>query len=39
MKEEVPEGKGKPRRLSAHLRDWAYNYVVNNATSAQAWHE
>ena len=39
MKEEVPEGKGKPRRLSARLRGWAYNYVVNNATSAQAWRE
>ena len=39
MKEEVPERKGKPRRLSARLRDWAHNYVVNNAASAQAWHE
>ena len=39
MTEEVPEGKGKLRRFSARLRGWAHNYVVNNATSAQAWRE
>lgn len=36
--DEVPEGNGKPRKMSSRFRAWAHNYILNNTTCMEDWH-
>lgn len=36
--DEVPEGNGKPRKMSSQFRAWAHNYILHNTTCMDDWH-
>ena len=39
MNDEIPEGKGRRRRLTAELRLWLHKFVLNNVELLKSYRE
>jgi len=39
MNDEITEGSGRPKTLSADIRHWIHEFVLNNAESLQSYRE
>jgi hypothetical protein len=39
MNDEILQGNGWPRRMSAQFRDWAHDFVIHNSNELTEWQQ